>query len=111
MPRNSVTIKASTHRQAKSRSKVIEWKSRELSRGIKDVPVEVSAMASKPKPRKNAGRWPRAETNDPLQGETASQSMEVDETFWVEEPVMRTREKRVSQSVCPSSMNLTYFRN
>jgi hypothetical protein len=75
------------------------------SQGIRDVSIEVSGL----KPRKKAFRWSRVEENDMLQGETARQSMDIDETFWAEEPVMPTHEKRVRQPACPSSMSLTYL--
>jgi hypothetical protein len=109
MPRNRDTLKVAKLRQAKTKAKVIDWEIRVHSRGIRDVPVEVSDMASQHKPRKRAGRWPRAENNDPLQGETAPQPMDVDETFWVEEPDLHTSEKRVRQPASPSSANLMYL--
>ena len=105
MARNSETIKGLKPRRRRSKAKVVEWETRVYSRGIRDVPVDVTAMASRPKPRKGAGRQPRAESNDALQGENAPQSMDVDETFWTEEPVtdMPTSEKRVRQPSCPST--------
>jgi hypothetical protein len=106
MPRDSV--KAAKFCKEKSKAKIIEWQTRVHSRGIRDVPVEVSAAGSQPKQRKKAGKRPRAEKND-LPSETASQSMDIDEAFWVEEPVMPTSEKRVRQPPCPSSMSLTYL--
>jgi len=66
-------------------------------------------VESQPKPRKRAGRRPRAENNDTLQGENALQSMDIDETFWAEEPVMPASEKKVRQLAFPSSKNLTYY--
>jgi len=110
MPRNSGTVKAVNLCRAKSKAKVVEWETRVHSQGVRDVPVEVSAMESRSKPRKGAGRRPRAESNDVLQGESAPQSMDVNKTFWEEEPVtgMPTSEKRVRQPACPSSTNLTY---
>jgi len=80
MLRNSDTVKAANFRWPKFKAKVIEWEFREHSRGIRDVPVEVIDMASRPKPRKKASRWPRAEDNAALQGEAAPQPMDVDET-------------------------------
>ena len=108
MPRNSDTVKAAKLRQAKSKAKVIEWEAREHSRGIRDVPVEVSAMESQRKPRKKAGRRPEAESRDLLPGETAPQPMDVDGTFWVEGPVIPTSEKRVRRPACLFSTSLTY---
>jgi hypothetical protein len=109
MLRKSDTVKTANRRKARSKAKVIEWEAREHSRGTRDVPVEVSTAASQQKPTKKAGRGPRAERNDPLQGEAAPQPMDVDETFWVEEPVVPASEKGVRKPVCPSSMNLTYL--
>ena len=107
MPRNSV--KAVNLSKSKSTAKVIDWEARVYSRGIRDVPVEVRATASQAKQRKRAGKRPRAENNDTLPSETASRPMDVDEAFWVEEPVMPTSKKRVRRPPCPSSMNLTYL--
>ena len=109
MLRKSDTVKTANRRKARSKAKVIEWEAREHSRGTRDVPVEVSAVASQRKPRGETGRWARAENNDPLQGEAAPQPMDVDETFWVEEPVMHTTEKRVRQPSCTSLTNLTHI--
>jgi hypothetical protein len=109
MPRNYETVKVADLRRSKKRAKLIEWEARETYRGIKDVPVVVSFGASQPKPRKEASRLPRGEKNDPLQGEVAPQSMDIDGTFWAEEPVMPTSEKRVRQHACPSSTSLTYL--
>ena len=77
------------------------------TRRIRDVPVEVSDMESQPKPRKKPGRQLAVENNDLLQGETAPQPMDVDETFWVEEPVTGSSKKKVRQFAYPSSMSLT----
>jgi hypothetical protein len=109
MPRYFQTVKAVDVRRSKSRAKVIEWEPRVYSRGIRDVPVVVSDAPSRPKRRKNVGRLPRAENRDALQSETAPQPMDVDETFWVEELVTPTSEKRVRQPVCHSSTNLTHL--
>ena len=77
------------------------------SQGIRDVPVEVSATPSQPKRRKKSSRQPRAENKDALQGENTPKSMDVDETFWPEEPVTPASEKKVRQLVYSSSTNLT----
>jgi hypothetical protein len=97
MPRNSDTVKAANLRRAKSKAKVIEWESRVHSRGVRDVPVEVSTAASRPIPRKKACGEPRAESANELPHETAFQPMDVDETFWMEEPVMPGSGKKVRQ--------------
>ena len=102
MPRNRDTVKAANFRRTKLKAKVIEWETREHSRGIRDVPVEVTDMTSRPKLRKKASIWTRIENSAALQGETAPQPMDVDETLWVEDPVIPTSEKRVRQPACPS---------
>jgi hypothetical protein len=48
-------------------------------------------------PRKRACREPRAEGAIELPHETAFQPMDIDETFWAEEPVMPASEKKVRQ--------------
>jgi hypothetical protein len=109
MPRNSITIKAKNLRRSKSKAKLVEWETRVYSRGIRDVPVEVRAVESQPKPRKRAGRRPRAENNDTLQGENAFQSMDIEETFWTEDPVMPASEKKVRRLAFPFSKILTCY--
>jgi hypothetical protein len=107
MPKkNRDTVKAANFRRTKLKAKVIEWEPREHSRGIRDVPVEVTDMTSRPKPRKRASIRPRVENNAALQGETTPQPMDVDETLWVEDPVIPAIEKRVRQPACPSSTKL-----
>ena len=107
MPRSRCigTVKAANLRRMKSKAKVIEWETRVYSRGIRDVPVEVSGMESQPKPREKAGKRPRAENNDTLQGETAA-PMDIGKEFWVEEP-MPASKRRVRQPACPSLASLT----
>ena len=103
------SVKASKFCKDKSKAKVIEWETRVHSRGIRDVPVEVSAAGSQPKQKKKAGKRPRAEGNDTFPSQTASQSMDVDEALWVEEPAMPASEKRVRQPPYPSSISLTHL--
>src|SRR5712691_6324248 len=109
MPRNRETMKAANIHRAKSKAKLIEWEPRVCSRGTRDVSVEVSSMESQPKKRKRAVRQLRTENTDGFRGETAPWPMDIDEAFWLEEPVAFTSEKKVRQPVCPSLMNLTYF--
>jgi hypothetical protein len=109
MPRNYEVVKVADLRRSKTRAKLVEWEARETYRGIRDVPVVVSSRARQPKPREKASRRPRAEKNNSLQGEAALQLMDVDETFWAEDPVMPASKKRVRLHACPSSTNLTYF--
>ena len=107
MPRKRDIVGAASLFQTNSTARVIEWEPKVHSRGIRDVPVDVSAAASQPRPRKKARRRPRAENNDKLQGETPPQPMDVDETFWVDEQVMPSSEKKVRQPAWLSLANLT----
>jgi hypothetical protein len=112
MQRKSAIIRGPSLRRVK-KAKLVELVPQENYRGTRYVPVEVSDMASPPKPRKRASRQPRAERNDTLQHETPQhetppQPMDIDETFWTEEPVMPTSEKKVRRPASSSSMNLTY---
>jgi hypothetical protein len=73
--------------------KVIEWVTKEYSRGTRDIPVEVS-----PSKRKKARRHSNGEENAAAAlHEDLPQSMDVDETFWTEGPVME-EEKKVSMA-------------
>jgi len=103
MSHKSAHIKGLSLRR-KKKAKLIECVSRENYRGSRDVLMEVSDMAGKPKPRKKASRLPRAERklhNDTLHLETPPQPMDIDETFWVdsEEPIMPISEKKVSSQL------------
>lgn len=109
MPRKHHTAKAADILRSKSKAKIIKWEKREYSRGTRYVPVEVRPTASQLEPRKRASKRPRAENNDTLQGGTAPQPMDIDETFWAEEPVVPTSGKRVRQPAYPSVANLTYL--
>src|SRR5258708_34084137 len=101
MPRSRCigAVKAANLHRTKSKAKVIEWETQVYSQGIRDVPVEVSGTESQPKLREKAGKRPRAENNDMLQGETAA-PMDIGEEFWVEER-MPASKRRVSQAACP----------
>jgi hypothetical protein len=92
-------IKASKVIQRKSKAKVIEWVTENRSRGTRNIPVEVSISRNLPKPRRDAGRM---ETNDyeAIFHETDPASMDVDETFWTEEPVIPEK-KRVRLPIIP----------
>ena len=109
MPQNYDTVKVGNSRQKKYKANVIEWDTWEYYRGVKDIPVKIIDMASQTKPRKKVDSWPRAEGSAALQSETAPQSMDIDDAFWVEEPAMPTSEKRVRQHACPLLTKLTYL--
>jgi len=108
LKKNCNTIKAAKF-LPKSEAKVIKWETRTYSQGIRDIPVEVSATTSQPRPRKMACRRPRAESNNMSQGEAAPQPMDINETFWVEEQVIPTSEKRVRQPTYTFLASLTYL--
>jgi hypothetical protein len=94
-------IKASKISKTRSNNpKFIDWVTREHSRGTRDVAVEVSAPKGKRVRRQIAGG---IKNNQAILHETTGTlpSMDVDETFWTEEPVM-DQPKRVSSSTCPS---------
>ena len=95
MPRNRDALKTANVLWGKSKAKVVEWKPQNYSQGIRYIPVEVSAATSQMRTRESASERPRAETNDIPQGETASQPMDVDETFWADDPVIPNSERRV----------------
>jgi len=109
MPKSRNIVKAADVLRRKSKAKAIEWEPRVYSRGIRDVPVEVISTAHQPRSREKGTRRPSAENDNTLQGEAAPHPMDVDETFWVEEPVMPTSEKRVRQPAYPFLANLTYL--
>jgi hypothetical protein len=93
-------IKASKVIQRKSKAKIIDWVTREGSRGTRNIPVEVSTSKNLPMPRRGAGRR-EIENHEEISHETDPPSMDVDETFWIEEPVI-PEQKRVSPPACPS---------
>jgi len=109
MPCKSSAVKAAKLLQGKLGAKVIKWEPWQHSRGIKDVPVEVTATVSQLKPRKMACRQPRMQKNNILQGETAPQPMDISKTFWVEEPAMSTSKKSIRKPIFPFLANLTYL--
>jgi hypothetical protein len=109
MPKSRNTVKASDVLRRKSKAKAIEWEPRVYSRGIRDVPVEVISTPHQPRSRKKGTRGPSAENDNMFQGEAAPHPMDVDETFWVEEPVVPTSEKRVRRPASPFLANLTYL--
>jgi hypothetical protein len=94
-------MKGSKVSKRKSKPKVIEWVTRTHSRGTRDIAVEVTqATTSKGKTPKQNDRG--IENSEVIQHEATLPSMDVDETFWTEEPVT-DEQKRVSSPICPSS--------
>ncbi len=77
-----------------SQAKFVDWVTKQYSRGSRDIEVEVS-----PPKRKKTQRYSNGE-EDNSKMVTASHedplpSVDIDETFWTEEPVIE-EEKRVS---------------
>jgi hypothetical protein len=94
-------IKASNVLKSRSRAKAMEWVTQEHSRGTRDIAVEVRASKGKRTlaPRQITGG---IENTEAILHENALPAMDVDETFWAEEPVTDQR-KRVSSPAWPSS--------
>ncbi|KAH9015838.1 hypothetical protein EDB85DRAFT_1892397 [Lactarius pseudohatsudake] len=80
-------IKASKVFQRKSKAKIIDWVSRKGSRGTRNIPVEVSTSTNLLIPRKDAGGR-EIDNHEAILHETDPPSMDIDETFWIEEPVI-----------------------
>ena len=84
--------------------KVVRWTSRKTTRGIKDIPVEVTTSTSQPNPRNVNGRM---KGNEATLHERTPSHMDVDETIWVEEaggPVI-SKKKRVSSPTSQAAPN------
>ena len=95
-------IKTSQVLRRKSRAKVVEWKARELTHGTKYVQVEVGTSKNPKRVKRPVRNAVRMETDAVLQ-EVDPPSMDVDKTFWIDEPDVPTQ-KRVHFSICPSSI-------
>jgi hypothetical protein len=93
-------IKASKIIERKTKVKVVDWVPQKRSRGIRNIPIDVTASTSRPKPRQATDR---TEDNEATLHETAFQHMDVDEVFWTEEPDV-LKKKTVSLPICHSSM-------
>ncbi len=85
-----------------SQAKVIEWVTKEYSRGPRNIPVEISTPKRK-KARRYSNGGEENSKSAAASHEDLPPSMDVDETFWTEEPVIE-EEKKVSMPICPSSM-------
>lgn len=87
-----------------SEVKVVEWVTKEYSRGSRDIAIEVSPIrrGKKKVRRYSSGREEDGKTSAALH-EDLPPSMDVDEeAYWTEEPV--AEEKRVSILICPHSV-------
>ena len=92
------SLKASKVTQ--KRPKVVEWENRTNSRGTRYIPVDVTAPKRRRTARQDAGQIKESEE---ILHEAAPPSMDVEDTPWVEEPIMPEKKKRVSLSSRPSS--------
>ena len=95
-------IKASKVLKSRYKAKAVDWVIREYSRGTRDVAVKVTTSKGKRTPRQISGV---IENNEPeaISGEVTLPSMDVDQTFWSEEPAT-DQPKRVSSLACPPRM-------
>ena len=84
--------------KTRSRVKVMEWVSKETSWGTRDIAVEVRTSRGKRSRRQTSEG---VENSKAILDETAHPSMDVDETFWTEEPAT-DEQKKVSFSRRPS---------
>ncbi len=80
-------IKAAKLAKRRGQAKVVEWVTKEYSRGSRDIQVEVTPPKKKKAQRYSNGEKDNSKTasashEDPLP------SMNVDETFWIGEPVI-----------------------
>jgi hypothetical protein len=94
-------IKTSKIIQRKSKAKVVEWVPRERSRGTRYVPVDASTSTGLQTPRRDTARM-EIDSHEAALYEADLPSMDVDETLWIEEPVM-PEQRRVSPTTFPSS--------
>jgi hypothetical protein len=78
-------IKASKILQRKSKAKAMEWVAQEHSWGTKYIPVEVNHSKTQ---QASVRDTMEMEVDDHQAGleETSLPSMDVDKTFWIEEP-------------------------
>ena len=89
------TVKASEIFNRKKRSKVIEWETRETSRGPKNVQVDVTAPHAPSSRMKATQDTIRIKKNKSMVHKSTCPSMDVEDTLWTEEPA-RSEKKRVS---------------
>jgi hypothetical protein len=78
-------IKASKLFERKSKAKVIEWVPQKRSRGTRYVPVELSTSKNPHTQRRDTAKM-EIDPYEAVSHEDYLQSMDVDETFSIEEP-------------------------
>ena len=87
LPMTSKSIKASKVFQKRSKAKVIEWVPWKHSQGTWYTPVEVSTSSSQQTPRQDTVIM-ETDNNEDILHENNPPSMDVNETFWIDEPVI-----------------------
>jgi hypothetical protein len=96
---NNDSIKASKIIERKTKAKVVDWVPRKCSRGVRDIPIDVTALTSRPKSRQATDG---IENNSATLREAAFPPVDVNESFWTEEPDV-LKKKTVSSPICHSS--------
>jgi hypothetical protein len=99
-------VKASKILGKKSKARLVDWVPRESSRGTRYVQVELKASKIQPAPTRASSRIESDESR--LHTPSAAPSMDVDEAFWTEEPVL-PKKKRASLPASPSSTIFDVF--
>jgi hypothetical protein len=99
-------VKASKILGRRSKAKLVEWVPRESSRGTRYAQVELKASKSEPVPTRASSRIKSDESR--LHTPSTAPSMDVDEAFWTEEPVL-PKKKRASFRHLLSQQYLTSF--
>jgi hypothetical protein len=94
-------IRAAKIFERKSKAKVVEWKTREHSRGTRYVPVEIGTSTRQQIPGRDAVRVDIV-NQEAILDDADPQPMDVDEPFWIDEDV--TQQRRVSSPSCPFLM-------
>ncbi|KAF8273372.1 hypothetical protein EI94DRAFT_1696667 [Lactarius quietus] len=79
-------VKASKVYKRGLKPKIIDWVTQETSRGARDIAVEVSTLAGQ-RTKKQAARGIENLNAASASHQAALPSMDIDETFWTEEPV------------------------
>ncbi|KAI9431069.1 hypothetical protein H4582DRAFT_2060255 [Lactarius indigo] len=93
-------IKASKVFQRKSKAKIIDWVTREGSRGTRSVPVEVITSTDLPVPRRGAGGR-EIDNHEATLHETDPPAMDIDDTFWIEEPEQKRSQRTYMEEFIP----------
>ena len=90
-------IKASKLFERKAKAKVIEWVAWKRSRGTRYIPVEVNTSKNPHTPRGDAAVRMEIDPHEAVSHEDNPPSMDVDETFSIEEPDIPEQRRVCSQ--------------